>query len=145
MKTAKEIFETVKKHLMAQGMPSMDENETCMYRGDNGTKCAVGCLITDEAYTPSIEEISVDRVRISPAGTWEPGEAREHHGDNYDMLARALTKSGIPATQEVYRTLKALQVLHDTVDAKGWAAEFDKAELVLFGDDNHSPPIITSN
>lgn len=46
-----EIFETVSKHLFAQGERSYDEVECiCQYRGPDGTKCAIGALIPDELY-----------------------------------------------------------------------------------------------
>lgn len=30
-------------------------HETCAYRGNDGRRCAVGCLITDQAYDPGFE------------------------------------------------------------------------------------------
>jgi hypothetical protein len=53
--TDQEIFDTVAKHLLTQKAKALSENGTCAYRGENGTKCAVGCLISDEDYFPSIE------------------------------------------------------------------------------------------
>ena len=32
-----------------------ETDKRCMYRGPNGTKCAVGCLIPDEMYLPEME------------------------------------------------------------------------------------------
>lgn len=49
-----EIFDTVTKHLFAQGMQSVDIS-VCLFRGPNGTKYAVGCLIPDELYDPKME------------------------------------------------------------------------------------------
>ena len=49
--TLREIFETVKAHLLAQGKQAADENGQCLYRAPGGLKCAVGCLIPDELYT----------------------------------------------------------------------------------------------
>lgn len=55
-----EIFETVSKHLFNQGERAVkfDKEQkfyTCMYRGKNGTKCAVGVLIPDSMYHPKME------------------------------------------------------------------------------------------
>lgn len=36
-----------------------DSDYQCLYRGPNGTKCAVGHLIADEFYTPELEQLSV--------------------------------------------------------------------------------------
>jgi hypothetical protein len=49
-----EIFDFVVNHLRAQRVPSANSTG-CMYRGPNGTKCAVGCLIPDAFYKPHIE------------------------------------------------------------------------------------------
>jgi hypothetical protein len=50
-----EIFETVARHLFAQGRQATDEIGICVYRADNGNKCAVGALIPDEMYNPNYE------------------------------------------------------------------------------------------
>lgn len=56
---AQEIFETVARHLFAQGRPAYDLSDGCLYRGPNGTKCAVGCLIPDDRYDPAMEHHAV--------------------------------------------------------------------------------------
>lgn len=47
-----EVFTKVATHLLKQGRRALfaEKNgfRSCAYRGDNGTKCAVGCLIKDE-------------------------------------------------------------------------------------------------
>ena len=50
-----EIFSKIVTHLLRQNAKSMDEEEHCMYRGSNGTMCAVGCLIPDELYNEGME------------------------------------------------------------------------------------------
>ena len=55
-----EIFTKVKTHLLKQGVRAMNEDEECQYRGENETKCAVGCLIPDKNYNKKIEGDSVD-------------------------------------------------------------------------------------
>ena len=54
---AQEIFDTVAKHLLKQGRRAVnpDMPEMCQYRGANGTKCAVGVLISDEIYDEMME------------------------------------------------------------------------------------------
>lgn len=48
--TAQEVFDFIAAHLLKQNKVSMDkENETCMYRGEGGLKCAAGCLFPDDA------------------------------------------------------------------------------------------------
>jgi hypothetical protein len=54
---AQEIFDTVATHLLKQGRRTTNPDipEMCVYRGANGTKCAVGVLIPDEVYDPMME------------------------------------------------------------------------------------------
>lgn len=47
--TEQTAFNIVKNHLLTQMTKSI-EGEQCLYRGPNGTKCAIGALITDEEY-----------------------------------------------------------------------------------------------
>lgn len=49
-----EIFDTVVRHLHAQGKPCV-VNGYCRYRGPDNTRCAIGVLILDEFYTPDLE------------------------------------------------------------------------------------------
>jgi hypothetical protein len=52
--TSQEVFDTVVNHLRKQGCKAGDD-EGCLYRGPNGTKCAAGILIHDDEYLPGIE------------------------------------------------------------------------------------------
>lgn len=52
--TAQEIFDVVARHLLTQGRTALND-QGCAYRGDDGCKCAVGCLIDDEDYRPTFE------------------------------------------------------------------------------------------
>jgi hypothetical protein len=56
--TEQEIFTTVATHLLTQRAKSLRDNG-CAYRGENGTKCAIGCLIPDDIYTLKIEGASI--------------------------------------------------------------------------------------
>lgn len=73
-----QIFDTVVNHLAAQGKRAMrnmyaaekpdwfqdgsTEQMSCAYRGENGAKCAVGCLIPDYMYDPSMEGCTVNTL-----------------------------------------------------------------------------------
>lgn len=54
VRTKKEMFDKVSKHLLAQNARCM-ENLLCRYRNSEGMKCAIGALIPDELYSPSME------------------------------------------------------------------------------------------
>jgi hypothetical protein len=55
MSSFQEIFDQIVTHLRKQGCKSIAGASTCLYRGPNGTKCAVGCMISDDDYDPSME------------------------------------------------------------------------------------------
>jgi hypothetical protein len=52
--TQQAVFEHVSRHLFRQGRKAA-ANGDCLYRGPDGTCCAVGCLIPDEVYSESME------------------------------------------------------------------------------------------
>lgn len=58
--TKQQIFDTVAKHLFTQGVRCDDGDHNCLYRGPNGTKCAVGALIPDAMYNKDMEYNTVD-------------------------------------------------------------------------------------
>ena len=69
--SAQEIYDTVARHLFSQGRKSavrIGGVYSCAYRGPRGLKCAVGCLIRDDEYIPSMEANGVtalsDRRRL---------------------------------------------------------------------------------
>ena len=63
LKDRSEIFNYVIDHLKKQGCQSFfEERIMCAYRGDEGTMCAVGCLMTDDEYHPSLEGTAIDHL-----------------------------------------------------------------------------------
>lgn len=67
--TRQESFNHICRNLIAATRPSVyfdnDLEETrCQYRGDCGTKCAVGWLIPDDLYNPHMEGKSVLRLFV---------------------------------------------------------------------------------
>lgn len=53
----KEVFYKVKAHLI-QAKGRSAEGSSCKYRGPDGGMCAVGCLIPDELYDPTMEGLN---------------------------------------------------------------------------------------
>ena len=65
--TPQEIFDTVANHLLTQNRKSIHidgHGDMCMYRGPDGTKCAVGCLIPDELYYAGMECLNVEALVV---------------------------------------------------------------------------------
>lgn len=61
--TEQEIFDKVIKHLYTQKVQAIRDGD-CAYRGENGTMCAVGCLLTDEEYDEEMETMAVDSINL---------------------------------------------------------------------------------
>lgn len=98
--TKQDIFNIAANGLLKQGKKSVD-GLSCLYRGPNGLKCAVGMLIPDNLYQ--------DRFEGSSAG--ESG------------VINALIKVGVPNTIEYANFLEHLQAVHDYPDTDDWDYE----------------------
>lgn len=93
------VFDRVALHLLQQGERSVDGTR-CLYRGQNGLKCAVGFLIADEHYSPELEN---KIVSCNP----------EVH--------LALQKSGVDTSVPRMTTmLGSLQYMHDNYPVESW-------------------------
>jgi hypothetical protein len=57
--TAQEYYDALCTAAYDGTFPSVTEKGECLYRGPNGTRCAVGLLIPDEAYFPALEGMNV--------------------------------------------------------------------------------------
>ena len=94
--TPQEIFDTVVRHLYAQGEQAVTAYGACRYRTRTGLKCAVGCLIADEDYQESME------------------------GNLSVLLAHYTNKPSIAALVQHYYLLADLQLAHDSDE--NWAS-----------------------
>lgn len=95
-----EIISFVGINMLKQGCMSTKYG-ACKYRGDNGTKCAVGFLIPDDIYTPRLEGYT-----------------------NAKDLIAELCRSELKDI--IYDLLDELQTLHDTA-IKPWQMLHDSA------------------
>ena len=71
MRTAQELFNEVVSHLRKQKKQSLSQHGYCMYRGEDGLKCAIGHLIPDERYHNDMEgtyfgELPNDNPELDP-------------------------------------------------------------------------------
>lgn len=91
MEMQQKAYETIRAHLIEQGRPALDRRTgSCFYRHE-GLKCAVGCLISDDAYDETLE----DATPLNAA------------------VKEALRKSGWSFTLGGYQFLRELQEVHD--------------------------------
>ena len=60
-----EAFDKMVRHLHKQEWKqSVDSDGFCAYRGEYGAMCAVGALITDEEYEPSMDDENLTAVML---------------------------------------------------------------------------------
>ena len=94
-----DVFDRVVAHAREQGRRSMLPTGSCAYRGEDGTKCFIGALITDEAYHRGLE--------------CQGASSHEVH--------EALAASGVVVeTTEDVNLCSRLQTIHDETGVAGW-------------------------
>jgi hypothetical protein len=96
----------VSAHLLTQGAKSEKlegslDVTSCMYRGPEGRKCAVGILIPDEVYTSDMEYHTIITLL-------------RDHGDVLPEFFK-----------EHYRLLCALQIVHDAWPVDNWRSQLN--------------------
>lgn len=110
-----ELFDRVKTHLLKQMKKSDGERfDTaeigCLYRTEDGLKCAIGCLIPDDKYDPIIEGFVLDQnVFDTDNDVLEPSELR---------LKEILMGVGIEEGN--LELLADLQDTHDMYEPREW-------------------------
>lgn len=55
MKPLQETYDFVCTKLLEQGRPSKNRSGACLYRSEDGAKCAAGWCIPDEKYDPEMD------------------------------------------------------------------------------------------
>ena len=95
--------------------PARNAGNDCVYRNSDGNKCAVGCLIPDEHYSPLIECATMTRLEIYY------GEFASFRDSEDKALAHTLNASGIEPTGEVLDLLQRAQAIHD--EQSYWLAD----------------------
>jgi len=61
-----QAFDIMVQHLRKQGQKSRNNGfGTCLYRGPDGLKCAIGALIPDVVYRKEMEGQAIDRLLIN--------------------------------------------------------------------------------
>lgn len=105
LKTEQEIFDIVSTHLLKQDKQSRTRTtigdihfvDSCMYRGSEGRKCAIGCLIPDDQYVKAMEGNNM----LSP------------------LMYNCLYGQGIDVSKHLI-FLSHLQHIHDRSEPEDW-------------------------
>lgn len=103
--TDQEVFDQVVVHLITQGSQSVAVgSNTCMYRTKTGMKCAAGCLISEEEYSPDFEETSWDDLmykRKVPKNHYQLIRQLQYAHDSWRLSTRKMvTNRPIPSRLE---------------------------------------------
>ena len=111
-----ELFHIVRTHLLTQNKKSVSsigdvEDELCMYHGPDGLKCAIGCLITDENYSPNLEGTGIYDSTVSKAVT-------------KSLLARGIIKRAYLGVKTI-EFLRSLQTIHDAMVPNRWREDLN--------------------
>lgn len=106
MRSSQEIFDIIVTHLRQQGRPAFRDGdaERCAYRNAEGLRCAVGCLIPEDAYDPIMEGHSIGTVM----------KAAESKG--FQDFANEIMRHA--------ELLKRMQLVHDMVHPESWEDKF---------------------
>lgn len=122
---ARELFERVRSHLLRQGRRARPATGGgCQYRvelaaeGGRVLRCAVGCLIPEDAYDPAIEGTSLFFVSLTD-GRWTGST------DGSARLAAVLEAAGVPTFPGADRLISRLQDVHDRIPPQHWASELE--------------------
>lgn len=67
MLNRQDILEATVMGIVTQGGPSLDDGGNPAYRGNDGCRCALGFLIDDANYDPSLEGFNLDSYSVSGA------------------------------------------------------------------------------
>ena len=108
--SVREIFYKVERHLLKQNVKSENESGSCQYRSYRGLSCAVGCLMTDDMYSHTLEGESVRAAEVVEALAPIIGVSPRHRAKKIDLLHR-------------------LQGIHDGERVATWADKLSEAKL----------------
>lgn len=110
MPTKQETFDIVARHLLTQGRKAQEPATTevgprCRYRATDGARCAVGCLLGDDVYSPEMEGGSLEAVELYP----------DDAGDDDRMVTDTIKALG-----HDFDLCLSLQRLHDYEPPSVW-------------------------
>lgn len=107
---ARNVIAYISWHLAKQRGPSINENQQCSYRAEDGRMCAVGCLLPSDLDICLIEGAAVTSVLV--VGQAVPSCGEEH--DKYVVPARrALLALFDYNKEEAKHVLREAQNFHD--------------------------------
>ena len=110
----REIFDTVRAHLLSQNAKALDYYGCCRYLSGNGFRCAIGCLIPD-GHEALDEEGGVASLVYN-------------HPDLAKLWGIDTNKSAHICADTEF--LLQLQRIHDSSETKDWKTQLSVVEEV---------------
>lgn len=100
--TAQDIFDVVAWNMLRQRVKGLGASGGCAYRGLHGTRCALGWVLPDDLYEPSMEGRGISELACDLL----------HEGGDATRFARFALRH--------LTLLRELQFLHDTQRPDTW-------------------------
>lgn len=99
--TQQEFFNITALHLIQQGRQAKGQ-AFCLYRGPNGTKCAIGAHIPDELYLPEMEASNSNEA-------WSAIKVLKHIGYTETVFGLGEELQGIHDDDEAWTSPETLK------------------------------------
>ena len=136
MLTIQEAFNKAYLGVMQQGRASVNiSGRSCLYRGPDGAKCAVGFLIADEHYDRDLEGCPVD---LEPVG-----EALRKSGVETDVRFCLNTRLVLGRLQGCHDNLGHIEAEHGLLGAEEFRRRFKEGATHIAIDYNLTVPEFT--
>jgi hypothetical protein len=116
--TDQEIFDKVATHLLTQNKKAADAQNMCVMLTDDGSMCAVGCLLKQPKNWNNLASLNDFCIRHQM--TIEDGVDALTSSEERDFFCELSAAIG-PINQKTFDLLIALQLVHDTFDVENWA------------------------
>ena len=104
--TDKDVFDYASSFLIKQNKKSTADDVGCAYRGDENEKCAIGCIIDDKFYHPSMEKQTA-----------------------YDYKIQWAISYSLPKYTINEKFLSKLQEIHDGFEPELWKVNFSRFQF----------------
>ncbi len=110
-------FNTIVTHLRKQGERCNDPGGMCLYRGEDGLQCAVGCLIPDDVYSEMMEGAGTitTLMGLRDAPSWD------EEYDSYPLVYPELANLFADVDLQL---LHDMQAIHDNKAPDEWEYHF---------------------
>lgn len=121
--TVREAYVAIRKYFdRDDAVLAKAESGVCKYRTAGGDRCAVGCLIPDELYSPAFEGVGLSALMAKYNGDSALRQFVSYGEDNgvFDFLrtAQFLHDEGARDAEDFVRLLDAAFIAHELMVAK---------------------------